>query len=165
MDIEKIIKFELAKFEVIVPAKTQANIELGFYIKTKYDAQVFYELTLQNKIVRYKDYLVCNKFIIDLKEEQFMFFPSTNERLYRDDAMVIEYFNEYHYPYSIRYRPYFSVFLSNFWILNTNSIYEKLNYNWTVELKKQGRIETDLLIQAINETIKENQTQIKCCTI
>lgn len=155
MDIEREIEFDWAKFKVEVPSKSKFNIINGYYIKDKYDAQVFYELIQHGKIVRYKDYLVCNRFIIDLKTDTFVFFPSNNGYLYDEGGVSIGYFNRYEHRMSLRKRYYFYEITHKCYIMNTLSIKEKLQYDWTIELRRVGRIDNELLIQAINESIKK----------
>lgn len=171
MDIEKIIRFDWCNFEVEVPAITKKNKEVGYYRHDVYDKDTFWNLVhYSDKVVRYKNYLVSNKFVINIKKEEFVFFPKSYNALHSNTSdIIIEYFNNKYNSMDLVYGN-FNRFERLYYNLNTISAYpkDKLKQNLQDTLLQHGVIKEDLLIQAIqkviNEESKEN-SQDDCSTL
>lgn len=163
MDIEKIIRFDWCNFEVEVPAITKKNKEEGYYRHDVYDKDVFWELVRysDNVVIRYKNYLVSNKFVIDIKKEEFVFFPRSYNLLHNSiSSIVIECYNS----------KYSNIELVHGVLSRFSRLYYELNLaseNPKNKLKKilqdillqHGIIKEDLLIQAIQKVINEESKE------
>lgn len=171
MDIEKIIRFEWCNFEVEVPAITKKNKEDGYYRHDVYDKDVFWRLvTCNDKTVRYKNYLVSNKFVIDIKKEEFIFFPRSYNALHSNTSdIVIQYLNNKYNAMDFVYGK-FDRFERLYYNLNTIEAYPKDKLKQTIQdiLLQHGIIKEDLLIQAIQKVIdgeNKKDSQNDCTTL
>jgi len=169
MDIERVIKFEYCDFEVNVPANTAKNIRLGFYIPArKFDSNVADLLMRNNYVTRYKQFLLHKSYVIDLKTDDFIFFPDNrrelimnywmtriNTRYVRNDD-ILSKFNRWMYLKDI--------------YTGSHRLPELiLTIPFKDKILKVGQLDEDLLIQAIqkviNEANKEKSSQDDCTTL
>lgn len=171
MDIEKVIKFEWCDFEVQVPAITKKNKDAGYYVNSPYDKDLFWSLAQHTVVTRYKNYLVCNKFVIDIKKEEFIFFPRSYNNLHAHTFdIIIKCFNNKYNATDFAYGK-FNRFERLYYRLDVVRAYpkDKLKQNLQDTLLQYGVIKEDLLIQAIQKVIdeanKEKSSQDNCTTL
>lgn len=166
MDIERVIKFEYCDFEVKVPANTSRNIRLGYYVPSrKFDSGVADSLMRNNYVSRYKQFLLCKSYVIDLKTDDFIFFPDNRREL------VMNYWMTRINTRYVRNEDILSKF--NRWMY-LKDIYTGshrlpeliLTILFKDKILKVGQLDEDLLIQAIqkviNEESKENSEKVDC---
>lgn len=169
MDIERVIKFEYCDFEVKVPANTSRNIRLGYYVPSrKFEPEVADRLMRNNYVTRYKQFLLHKSYVIDLKTDDFIFFPDNRREL------VMNYWMTRINTRYVRNEDILSKF--NRWMY-LKDIYTGshrrpetiLNISFKDKILKVGQLDEDLLIQAIqkviNEESKKNSQEVDCTTL
>ena len=166
MDIERVIKFEYCDFEVKVPANSSRNIREGYYVPArKFEPEVADLLMRNSYVSRYKQFLLCKSYVIDLKTDDFIFFPDNRRELimnywmtrintrYVRNEDILSKFNRWMYIKDI--------------FTGSHRLPESiLTIPFKDKILKVGQLDEDLLIQAIqkviNEESKENSEKVDC---
>lgn len=168
MDIERVIKFEYCDFEVNVPANTSRNIRLGYYVPSrKFEPEVADRLMRNNYVTRYKQFLLHKSYVIDLKTDDFIFFPDNRRELvmnywmarintrYVRNEDITNKFNRWMY-------------LKDIYLGSSRLPELVLTIPFKDKILKVGQLDEDLLIQAIQKVIDEENkesSQNDCTTL
>ena len=153
MDVEKIVILPYnTDLTITIPAKTKANIESGHYLTANYESFIFEELTGSSKIVRYKRYVCCNRYIYDLKNEELIAFCKLADWHMQDDEY--KYLVYYVSRYNLLVKP--STVLWDYLEYNYYNASPKTKLEKTVlsELNKLG-FDKQRLIDSVNLTIQQ----------
>jgi hypothetical protein len=151
MDIEKEIGLSYNDDLIItVPAKTKSNIENGHYISSNYEKSTFRRLMNSPNVVRYKRYIVCNRYIYDLKNEELIAFCSLSDWSREHDYSAIYYNSRYNLSVKV------STVLWNYLEYEYYSANPRTKLQKTLfhELTKLG-FDKQKLINSVNLTIQQ----------
>lgn len=159
MDIERVIKFEEIDFEVNVPANTPKNIRLGYYVPArKFQPEMADSLMHNNYISRYKQFLLCKSYVIDLKTDDFIFFPDSRRELLLNYWMT-RINTRYVYNEDITSKFNRWMYFKDIYTGSSRLPEKILGLSFKDKIIKLGEPDEDLLIQAIQKVIDEENKE------